>query len=292
MNSSVTKATKVSATEQLVSRLAREIHDGDVIHIGASTPLILAASMLARLTHAPNTTLFPISLTGIVADGVYPITLTMWEAMAMGNGLQYRLIELFNHVEGDSGFDIEPIAPAQIDQYGNVNNSVIGSHVKPKVRLPGAAGIDNLPLCPRTPVILYTAHHTPRTFVPRVDFITGAGYLSGKDDRLKAGIVGNGGPRIVITNLAVMDFEPSTKRMRLVSLHPGVTLEEVTRNTGFELVVPPIIGGTPAPSEQELLLLRTRIDPLGVCDLDFLPAAERRIRIAEILEREVEMFAS
>jgi acyl CoA:acetate/3-ketoacid CoA transferase beta subunit len=281
----------VSPAEQLVSRVALEINDYDVIHIGASTPLVLAASLLARATHAPHLTLFPISMTGVVADGVYPITLTMWEAMAMANGLQYRLIELFNHVEGDVGFDIEPIAPAQIDKFGNVNNSVIGNYLRPKVRFPGPAGIDNLPLCPRTPLILYSAHHTTRTFVDRVDFITGAGFLNGGDDRLKNGIPGNGGPRLVVTNLAVMDFEEDSKRMRLVSLNPGVTLQDVQKNTGFELVVPKQIPVTPAPSQTQLQILREVIDPLDICGLDFVPAAGRRARITELLAREMEMFA-
>jgi len=281
----------VSAAEQLVSRLAAEIRDYDVVHIGASTPLVLAASLLARSTHAPHLTLFPISMTGVVADGVYPITLTMWEAMAMANGLQYRLIELFNHVEGDVGFDVEPLAPAQIDRYGNVNNSVIGSYHKPKLRFPGAAGIDNIPLCPRTPVILYTAHHTPRTFVERVDFITGAGYLSGGDDRIKHGIPGKGGPRIIVTNLAVMDFEPVTRKMRLVTINPGVTVDEVRAATGFELVIPATVPQTPAPAAEELRLLREVIDPLGICGLDFVASSDRRARILEILDREVAMFA-
>lgn len=286
-----TQSGNASPAEQLVARLAHEIKDRDVIHIGASTPLIVASSLLARATHAPNLTLFPISMTGVVADGIYPITLTMWEAMAMANGPQYRLIELFNHVEGDVGFDIEPLAPAQIDMYGNVNNSIIGTdYHRPKIRLPGPAGIDNIPLCPRTSVILYSAHHTRRTFVEKVDFITGAGYLGGGDDRIKHGIPGTGGPRIVITNLAVMDFEETSKRMRLVSVNPGVAVEEVRDNTGFDLVMPETIGVTEAPTPEELRLLREVIDPLRICDLDFVSSAERRERIKETLERELAMF--
>jgi glutaconate CoA-transferase subunit B len=210
--------------------------------------------------------------------------------MAMANGLQYRLVELFNHVEGDVGFDIEPLAPAQIDQYGNVNNSVIGDYHRPKVRLPGPAGIDNIPLCPRTQVILYSAHHTKRTFVKKVDFITGAGFLGGGNDREKHGIPGKGGPRIVITNLAVMDFEEHSKRMRLVSAHPGVTVDEVQQNTGFELIVPARVPTTEAPTANELRLLREVIDPLGICGLDFVPSSERRSLMKRLLERELKMF--
>lgn len=282
-------ASLYTRSELMVGRLAAEIQDGHVIHVGAYTPLVLAASLLAKASHAPNAVLFPISVTGIVADRSYPLTVTMWEAMSMSNGLAYRTVELFNHVEGDRGFDIEPIAPAQIDQHGNVNNSVIGSWRRPKVRLPGAAGIDNLPICKRTPLILYSTHHTPRTFVKKVDFITGTGFLGGAGEREALGIVGTGGPRIVITNLAVMDFDEHSKRMRLLTLHDGVSLEEVTANTGFELVRPATVGVTPAPTDAEVTLLRTVIDPLGIRDLEFMSGLERRAKLRELLDKEVEL---
>ncbi len=284
-------ARPYTISELMISRLAAEIKDRHVIHVGAYTPLVLAASLLAKATHAPNAVLFPISVSGIVADRAYPLTVTMWEAMSMSNGLAYRVIELFNHVEGDHGFDIEPIAPAQIDRFGNVNNSVIGSYDRPKVRLPGAAGIDNLPICKRTPLILYSMHHTTRTFVEKVDFITGTGFLGGPGDREREGIIGRGGPRIVVTNLAVLDFDETTKRMRLVTLHEGVTLADVKANTGFEVLVPGRVGTTPPPKAEELAVLREAVDPLGIRDLEFLSAKERSARVLELLDREVELYA-
>lgn len=276
-----------TAAEIMVCLLARRITDRGVIHVGAFTPLVLASALVAKNLHAPNAVLFPISVSGRVVDKPYQLGLTLWEARAMHDGPTYSVVELFNHVEKDQGFDVEPIAPAQIDQFANVNNSVIGTYDRPKVRLPGGAGIENLMICKRTPVLLYTAHHTTRTFVAKVDFITGAGHLTGGNSRLEQGIPGEGGPGDIVTNLAVMRYDRTSGCIKITSTHEGVDVQEVIENTGFELRHTDPVPTTEAPTEDELRVLRTEVDPLNIRDLEFISGEARRRAVKEIADEEL-----
>lgn len=152
------------------------------------------------------------------------------------------------------------ISGAQIDPYGNLNSVVIGDHDRPKVRLTGPiAQADHAAYARRTYPIL---PHDKRVFVEKVDFISAVGYGDGPGYREKYGLKG-GGPGKVITTRAVLGFDPDTKRMRLESVHPGVTVEEVVENTGFELIIPPNVPETTPPTEEDLRLIRTQIDPHG-----------------------------
>ncbi len=145
----------------------------------------------------------------------------------------------------------------QIDAYGNTNISAIGDWEQPKVQLLGARGAPGNTIC--HPTSYWIASHSKRAFVEAVDFVSGVGY-----DR--AAELGEGAKfheiRRVVTNLGVFDFESENNRMRIRSLHPGVTVEEVQAATGFELVVPADVPETRQPTAEELALLRERIDPL------------------------------
>ncbi len=121
----------------------------------------------------------------------------------------------------------------------------MGDPARPKLRGPGSVGLPFLPAVRRT--VIYTLAHSPRTFVERVDFVSGAGDTA----------------ELVVTPLATMDFDPETRRMRLASTHPGVTVEQVREATGFELPAPALVREAPAPAAEELAELR-RIDPAGV----------------------------
>jgi glutaconate CoA-transferase, subunit B len=148
---------------------------------------------------------------------------------------------------------------AQIDAFGNLNTTVIGKYWPPKVRLPGSGGGNDVgSFCWRTIVIM--RKHDARSFVPKVDFVTTPGFLAGPGARERAGLPPGGGPYRVVTNLALMDFEPETRRMRLIATHPGVKPEDVVKTTGFELLVADKVGVNPEPTEKELRLLREEID--------------------------------
>jgi glutaconate CoA-transferase subunit B len=147
---------------------------------------------------------------------------------------------------------------AQIDQHGNINTSVVGSdYWKPKVRLPGTGGANDIASLCRE-VIILTAHEK-RRFVPRVDFVTSPAWLDGDGSRARAGLLFGGVSRVV-TTLGVLGFDPATRRMRLDAVHTGVTVEQVRDNTGFALLLAPEITATHPPSDDELEMLRA-LDP-------------------------------
>jgi glutaconate CoA-transferase subunit B len=151
---------------------------------------------------------------------------------------------------------------AQIDRYGNLNSTMIGGdYTHPKVRLPGSGGANDLAsLCWKTVSIV---PHEKRKFVPQLDFITTPGYLSGPGAREAAGLPPDSGPYKVISTLAVMGFDPDSKRMRVDSLHPGVSREEVCANTGFDLLFAADASVTAEPTAEELQILREEVDPVG-----------------------------
>jgi glutaconate CoA-transferase subunit B len=154
-------------------------------------------------------------------------------------------------------FDVGFIGGAQIDRHGNLNTSAIGGYARPKVRLPGSGGAnDIISLCRE--VLILTVHEK-RRFTERVDFITSPGYLDGGDSRQRHGLLWGGVSR-VITTLGIFGFEPTSRRMQLLALHPGATVEQVRENTGFEVLVSPTLTTTEPPTEQELSILRM-LDP-------------------------------
>jgi glutaconate CoA-transferase subunit B len=157
---------------------------------------------------------------------------------------------------------------AQIDAYGNLNSTLIGTdYARPKVRFPGSGGANDLAsLCWR---ILVVTNHDRRRFVEKLDFVTTPGYLSGPGAREAAGLSPGTGPYRVITDLAVLGYHDQTKRMEVLSLHPGVTPEQVRAATGFTLGVREPLTVTQPPGDEELRILREEVDPhrylLGRC---------------------------
>jgi len=134
-----------------------------------------------------------------------------------------------------------------------------GDYYKPKVRLPGSGGANDLAsFCWRTLIVM---KHDPKKFVEKLDFLTTPGYLTGPGAREAAGLPAQTGPFRVITDLGVLDFAPDTCQMRVRSLHPGKTLEQVRASTGFELAALDSVGVTAEPTDRELEILRTEVDP-------------------------------
>jgi glutaconate CoA-transferase subunit B len=149
---------------------------------------------------------------------------------------------------------------AQIDAYGNLNSTIIGDNLqKPLVRFPGSGGANDLAsLCWRTITVI---NHDRRRFVEKLDFLTTPGYLGGPGAREAAGLPPGTGPYRVITNLAILGYHDETKRMEVLSLHPGVSREQVQAATGFELGFREPVAITEAPTAQELKILHEEVDP-------------------------------
>jgi glutaconate CoA-transferase subunit B len=156
--------------------------------------------------------------------------------------------------------DLGFVGAAQIDEYGNINTTYIGSFEKPTVRLPGSGGGNDIVSSAKRIVVIMT--HEKRKMVKKLDYLTSPGFLNGPGAREKAGLLG-GGPSLVVTNLCQMDFDPETKRIRLATVHPKVPVSQVVENTGFDLIVPKDVPTTELPTHEELTLLRA-IDPNGI----------------------------
>lgn len=241
--------------ELMICAAARNLEDGSTVGVGTGAPC--AAAMLSQKTISPNLVIM------FEAGGVSPLLPTM--PISVGDSRTYYkavmasgMCEIMETCQ--RGFvDYTFLGGAQIDMYGNLNSTVIGDWSSPKVRFPGSGGANDFAsFCWKVMVI---TPQDARRFVEKVNFITTPGYLDGPGAREKAGLPKGTGPHKVITNLAVLGYDPDTKRMRVESLHHGATFEKVQENCGFELLKAPEIVDTPAPSKEELEILRNEVDP-------------------------------
>ena len=247
-----------SKNELMICVAARIFEDETTCFIGTGIPML--AAMLASKTTAPN--LVPIFEFGGMGAILDELPRAVGEARTFHKGLAASGIcdtmETAQRGFVDYGF----LGGAQIDPYGNLNSIVIGDHDKPKARLPGSGGGNDVGShCWQTIAIM---QHQKRRFIPKVDFVTTPGFLTGPGAREEAGLPKGTGPAYVVSTLALMDYDPDTKWMRLKALNPGVTIEEVVENTGFELIIPDKVETTDPPSAEELRLLREEIDPEGL----------------------------
>tara|TARA_E500000318_G_scaffold86349_1_gene82749 strand:- start:1308 stop:2075 length:768 start_codon:yes stop_codon:yes gene_type:complete len=247
----------ISPLEQMVVVLARDLADGELGAAGAAALVPMAAIALARELHAPNLTVGGEMFFNPQPGRLYP---SMLDDRALGRcEAAETFIELFGH--SHHGLDFFFHSGLQHDAYGNINLHHVGGTLDaPRMRGPGAA---NLSYChTSTRFYICPTVHTARNFVEKVDFVTLPGHLSGPEAKREAGLT-NEGPRFVVTPRAVMDFDKTTLRMRLKSVHSGNTADEVQRHTGFDLGATGDVPQTPPPTEEELTVLRERIDKTG-----------------------------
>ncbi len=272
--------------EMMTVLMAREVRNDDVMIVGVATPMVWAAFTLAKVTHAPDAIYHYIMGNTFVLEPRQVSLLYLEMNTARTYRFQDSVECTLESLPSDKLTTIEFFRPAQIDQYGNTNNVCIGDWEKPKIRLPGAAGILDFSMFYSRGSFLYTPRHDKRTFVPTEDiyFISGVGFPEGKPS-----ICGGSGPQCVITNLAYLDFDEKTKKMRLNSIHPGIELKTVKDSTGFELVIPQNLKETKPPTIKELKLLQEKVDPLNIRQLEVLSGKEREELLDEIIQRELAM---
>ncbi len=246
-----------NAMELMVCCAARLLEDGRTAAVGTGVPC--AAAMLAQRTHAPN--LVILFEAGGIAPQLPTMPISVGDSRAFHRAVMATSMADIMETCQRGLIDYTFLGGAQIDVHGNLNSTQIGGeHPRPKVRLPGSGGANDLAsLCWR---ILVVTNHDRRRFVEKVDFLTTPGYLSGPGAREAAGLPPGSGPYRVITDLAVLGYDDDTKRMRILSLHPGVTLAQVRAATGFELGVREPLTATDPPTAEELRLLREEVDPL------------------------------
>lgn len=230
---------------------------GRAFTVAVGLPIV--AARLAQLTHAPN---FTIQIGTIISPDLEKIpeefsesNITSWPAMARVRADDN--LDMFVKGKVDVGF----VSGAQVDQYGNLNILVIGDYEKPKVRLAGCLALpEHLAFAQRAFII---TDHDARTFVENIHFVTGVGWRANGKTREEYNLPG-GGPQFVFTNLGVFDFNGEGHRMRAVSLYPGVTPEDVQEKTSFTMEIPADVPTSVIPSEEEILLIRQKIDPKNI----------------------------
>src|SRR6516164_1341303 len=242
--------------ELMICCAARLLEDGRTAAVGTGVPC--AAAMLAQRTHAPR--LVILFEAGGVAPQLPSMPISVGDSRTFYRSLMATSMADVMETCQRGMIDCTFLGGAQIDAFGNLNSTLIGSsYDKPKVRLPGSGGANDLAsLCWR---VLVVTNHDPRRFVEKVDFLTTPGYLTGPGAREAAGLPPGTGPYRVITDLAIMGYHEETKRMEVLSLHPGITMEQVKANTGFELGARTPLLTTAPPSETELRILRDEVDP-------------------------------
>ena len=255
--------------DQITVSLAREIKDKEKCYTGIAIPTAVVAIQLARMSHAPALEFLyggywispdlDIDLFAIMTD------LDAFNAAySRAEGFS-KLNSLYNYWEGPKlTLDFGIIRPAQLDQWGNINNSVIGDYNHPKVRFPGGAAVgDIINTCHR--VLAYIPRHDTRTIVEKVDFVTGRG--ASPQWRKEVGLDLYQGLATIITDLCIFNINPNG-RLQVKSIHEYSSFDEVQENTGFQLETTKDIPITPPPSKTELELLRTKVDPLEVRKFD------------------------
>ncbi len=252
------KPGEYNLAELLGCVAARLLPDNQSVFVGTGLPMI--AAMLAQRMHAPH--ILIIFEAGSIGPRVpvLPISVgdsrTFYKAVAATS--MHDVMSAAQAGYMDYGF----LGAAAIDAYGNINTTVIGDWDKPTVRLPGSGGANDLgSFCWRTLYLM--RNQSRRTFVNKLDFITTPGWLDGPGARERAGLPAGCGPFRVITQLGVYDFDEETKRLRLLSLHPGVTVDDVQANSEFQILIPDRVPTTEPPTAEERRILR-EIDPEGM----------------------------
>jgi glutaconate CoA-transferase, subunit B len=245
-------------SEMMVAVAARVLKGTRTVFVGVGLPNI--ACNLARYTVAPDLEL-------IYESGVYGarperLPLSIGDPTLVSGAVSVvSMADLFGLYLQRGLVEVALLGGAQIDRFGNLNTTVIGDYKKPKTRLPGSGGACEIAInAQRTFMIMRLKR---RAFVDKLDFLTSPGHLTGGDSRTRLGLPG-GGPELVITDKAILNFDNPQREMQLSELYPGITVKDVQAEVGWELRLAATIGETAAPTVEELHLIRDEVDPQGM----------------------------
>ncbi len=250
-----------SKSEMMIVAAARALEGQHVCFVGVGLPNI--AVNLAQRTVAPD--LEMVYEAGVFGARPQRLPLSIGDpTIVTGSTAVVSMLELFGYYLQGGLIDVGFLGAAQIDRFGNINTTVIGDYAAPTTRLPGSGGACEIAINARQVFVIM--RQSARSFVERIDFRTSPGNLGGAEQaeriRRAGGWLGRG-PSVVVTDLGIYHFD-ETGEMRLDSLHPGATLEEVRATIGWEVKVADDLATTPAPTADELRLVREELDPEGV----------------------------
>jgi glutaconate CoA-transferase, subunit B len=253
-----TSSSEYSKNEIMIAASARTLAGEKICFVGVGLPNIVCN--LAQRTVAPELQL--VYEAGVFGARPARLPLSIGDpTLVTGSTAVTSMFELFAFYLQAGLIDAAFLGGAQIDRYGNLNTTVIGDYADPKVRLPGSGGACEIAIHARR--ILVIMRQAQRSFVERIDFRTSPGHSGDPDHDRQRGWSGSG-PTSVVTDLGTYGFDEETGEMTLLTLHPGVTLDQVRESTGWEIRVSDELGETPRPTEDELRLIRTELDPQGV----------------------------
>lgn len=252
MSDTTSGATEAHYTtdEMMTVAASRELKDGVVCFVGIGLPS--EATNLARATHAPNCVLIYESGTIGAKPDVLPLSIGDGVLAEHADSV-VSVPEIFNYWLQAGRVDVGFLGAAQMDRYGNINTTVVGSYESPKVRLPGAGGAPEIAASAREVIVIL--RQNPRAFVEDLAFVTSVGHYHGGGSRKELGYQG-AGVTMVVTDLGILRPNPETKELTLSALHPGATVEQAREATGWELRVAEDLAETDPPAEDELRILR------------------------------------
>ena len=239
-----------TTNEIMTIAAARLLKDGAVCFVGIGIPS--TAANLARITHAPDIVLIYESGPIGAKPPVLPLSIGDGNLAETADTV-VSTPEIFRYWLQGGRVDVGFLGAAQIDRFANINTTVIGDYKKPATRLPGAGGAPEIASCAREVVLVLK--QSARTFVKKLDFVTSVGHLDGGDARKRLGLPGNG-PVAVVTDLCLMEPDPVTKELTVTQLHPGVTRDQVSKATAWEIRFAETVRETPQPTGVELETLR------------------------------------
>lgn len=242
--------TNFTADEMMTVAAARALSNDDVCFVGIGAPS--AACNLARLTHAPDITLIYESGTIGTAPDVLPLSIGDGELCDTAT-TTVPVPEMFRYWLQGGRVTIGFLGAAQLDRFGNINTTVVGDYAAPKVRLPGGGGAPEIAASSQQ--VFITMRQSKRGFVPKIDFFTSFGHGDGGSHRRDLGIKTTG-PNLLITDMAVWRPDPETREFTVTALHPGVTRDQMQDTVGWDIRYGANVEQTPAPSAEELDLLR------------------------------------
>lgn len=242
--------TAFSPDEMMTIAASRALKNDDVCFVGIGAPS--AACNVARLTHAPDITLIYESGTIGTAPSVLPLSIGDGELCDTAL-TTVSVPEMFRYWLQGGRVSIGFLGAAQLDRFGNINTTVIGDYETPKTRLPGGGGAPEIATL--SGEIYITMKQSRRGMVEKIDFYTSFGHGDGGDHRQRLGI-GTQGPTMLITDLAIWQPDAETKEFTVVSIHPGVSRENIQASCGWTVKFAETVTQTPPPSALELSTLR------------------------------------
>jgi glutaconate CoA-transferase, subunit B len=249
-----TKVPIYTDNEMMAISAGRFIKNGDIVFAG--TGLSMLAATAAKRIYAPKAVVF--FETGGIDPTLDEIPMAVSDSRVMsGTALNSGLIEAFSIVGHRRLHTIAFLGAAQIDKYGNLNTTSLGDYHRPKTRFSGSGGACDAASF-ASAVITFMKHERKR-FVERLDYLTSVGWYRGGGSRQSLGLE-RGGALAVVTDLCIMKFDEETKEMYLAESYPGVNVERIIENTGFNIDISRAVVASP-PSPQELTILREEVDP-------------------------------